>query len=268
MGKPLSLSIIVILAVSSLIMINPTQGQVGVTTPSIPSFGVMYEPHTYYVSPTYGVDPSTGKAVMTHEGYYEEYKEVWVSISNQPFKPYNDSRGNFIELFYDVRWKGHDSNTWESIPDNIRFTQKTDFDLTGIVLGFRGYEGSEGYMALLDYVPGGQIDFQVQASIGYYTADNVFVGKTSGWTDMQTLTIPQDDSDSTPYPSPTSTASLSQNPTATPDRSGPQTVAFLGLDWIQVATLALLAIIAVLLIFVVVFLRKRSIKQTKTPPNL
>ncbi len=195
--------VVTLLVLSSIVAIMPALAQVGVTTPSVPSFGVMYEPHTYYVSPTYGVDPSTGKAVITHEGYYEEYKEVWVSISNQPFEPYNDSKGNHIELFYDVRWKAQSTNAWEGLPGNIRFTQTTDFYLTGIVFGFRGYNGSDGYMALLDYVPGTQIDFQVKASIGYYTKDNVFVGQTSGWSNTQTLTIPDSSATTTSPSNPT-----------------------------------------------------------------
>ena len=61
---------------------------------------------------------------------------------------------------------------------------------------------------------------------------------------------------------PTTSASPfpSQNPTTSPDLSGSQAGAFFGLDWVQFATLSLLAVVVVLLVVVVVFLRKRSVK--------
>ena len=203
--RGLSLIVIVVLLMSSLILVKPSYAQVGVTTPSMPEFGVTYRPYSYYVPSTYGVDPATGKAVVTHEGYYEEDKEVWISIANQPFQPYYDSKGKYIQLFYNAQWKMHGANSWEGMPDDIHFSQNTDFHLSGIVVGFKGYNGSEGYMRLLDYAPNSQIDFQVKAAIGYYTMNNTFVGQTSGWTNTQTLTIADNSSatnqTSTPTPS-------------------------------------------------------------------
>jgi hypothetical protein len=213
MSKRAALLLIVILTVSSLIVVKAACAQVGVTSPSMPEFGIRYETYTIYMPPTYGVDASTGKAVITKTGYNEVNRWVDVDILNQPFTPYNDSNGNPIHLFYGVRWKGHldSDNSWKGIPDGIWTTQLSDSDYTDIIVGFRGYNGSEGYMALLDYIPGSQIDFQVKASIGYYTADNVFIGKTSGWSNTQTLTIP------TSTPSPTSSPSLtSPNQTIEP----------------------------------------------------
>jgi parallel beta-helix repeat protein len=64
-------------------------------------------------------------------------------------------------------------------------------------------------------------------------------------------------SSSTPASNPST--SPTQNPTATPNQSGSQN-AFLGLDWVQVATLVLLGVIAVLLVVVVLILHKRSVK--------
>src|SRR3972149_5955853 len=185
-----SLFVIVTLTASSLIVVKPACAQiVGVTNPSMPDWGVWYKAYTIYVPPTYGVDPSTGKAVITQAGYDEVYRQVDVNFVNQPFTPYNDSNGNYIQLFYDVRWKGHldSDNSWKGIPDGIWTTQLSDSPRTGVIIGFKGYKGSEGYMALLDYVPGSQLDFQVEASIGYYTADTVFIGETSGWSNTQTL---------------------------------------------------------------------------------
>lgn len=251
---------------SSLTVANLACGQVGVTTPILPGFSVNYEEHKWYMSPTYDVDPSTGKAVMTHEGYYKYSRGVKVSISNQPFESYYDSEGNHIELFYDVRWKPHGSDSWENLPDNICFTQNADFYLTGIVIGFKGYEGSEGYMALLEYAPGNQIDFQIQASIGYFKADNIFEGKTSGWSDTQTLTIPANDSTSTPSSSPTFTASPSQSPIATPQQPSTPSGVLFDLDWSQIA-ITLLGVIVAALVFALVLLRRRNAKQSQMLSN-
>jgi hypothetical protein len=164
----------------------------------MPDWGVRYEAYTIYVPPIYGVDPSTGKAVITQAGYNEVYRKVWVDIQNQPFVPYNNSNGQLIQLFYDVRWKGHSDNSWEGPPDYIRYTQLSGSPATGIIIGFKGYKGSDGWMQLLDYVPGSQIDFQVKASIGYYTADNVFIGETSGWSNTQTITISESQTPTSP----------------------------------------------------------------------
>src|SRR3989304_7882350 len=187
-SKGFSLLVIVVLAVSSLIAVKPASAQVGVTTPSMPEFGVGYETFTTYVPPVYGVDPSTGKAVITQEGYNKVDRWVKVSISNQPFTRYKDSNGETIQLFYDVRWKEHQDSSWETLPDDMHFTQNPDFYLTGIFIGFKGYHTD--FRELIEYTPGSQIDFQVEASIGYYTANNVFIGKTSGWTNTHTLTLP------------------------------------------------------------------------------
>ena len=74
------------------------------------------------------------------------------------------------------------------------------------------------------------------------------------------LTMPDSQAPSSIYtPVTTPNPSNSQNPSVRPDQSGPQPVAFLGLDWMQIAALVLLTVIADLLVFVIVFLRKRSV---------
>lgn len=70
----------------------------------------------------------------------------------------------------------------------------------------------------------------------------------------------------TPIPTPASTptsnpsTSPTQNPIATPYQSGSGTTVLFGLDWVQVATLALLGVITVLLIVIIVFLHRRTVK--------
>jgi hypothetical protein len=241
-SKGFSLLVIVVLAVSTLTIVKPTWAQIGVTNPSVPEFSVQYETYTRNIPPTYGVDPSNGKAVITKAGYTEIEKWVRIVISNQPFIPYNDTNGNYIQLFYDARWKGHLDATWESIPDGIWFTQLSDSPRTGISIGFKGYKGGAD-LILLDPTKS-QIDFQVKASIGYYTADNVFIGETSGWSNTQTLTIGE---------SQTTTPSPAAMPTSTPSQELQQTEQ---IEPIVGATIVVAVIIAVLGLLIYLIRRK------------
>ncbi|MCL5876450.1 MAG: hypothetical protein M1540_01400 [Candidatus Bathyarchaeota archaeon] len=241
---------------SSLSIINQVSGQVGVTTPITPGFSVNYEEYNWYISPTYDVDPSTGKAVMTHEGYYKVNRYAHISISNQPFEPYPDSKGNLIDLFYDIKWKPHNADSWQTLlPPGSHLSQNKEFYLSAVSIGFKG-NPDHSLWDLLDYIPGNQIDFQVQALIGYYTVDNVFVGQSSGWSNTQTLTIPNDDSTSSP----------SQNPTATPQQQNAQSGVLLGLNWEQIALIVLILIVAVLA-FALVLSRRRSVKRIRALSN-
>jgi hypothetical protein len=199
LGKYLSLCLVVILAVSSLLMVNVTFAQVGVTTPSSPSFGVSYKFFPHSTPPIYGVDPSTGKAVLTREGYTVYSESAYLSIMNQPFEPYKDSNGNFMQLYYNIRWK-EVSNNWVYLSPSARMTQSSDSDRILVNFDFKDSYSKSGW-GILDIPMGTQTEFQVQAMIGYYTSDNVFVGKTSEWAAQQSVmqqTIPYDLNSPTP----------------------------------------------------------------------
>ena len=132
--------------------------------------------------------------------------------------------------------------TWESIPDSIWFTQLSDSPRTGISIGFKGYKGGAD-LILLDPADS-QIDFQVEASIGYYTADNVFIGETSGWSNTQTLTIGE---------SQTTTPSPAATPTSTPSQELQQTEQ---IEPIVGATIVVAVIVAVLGLLIYLIRRK------------
>jgi hypothetical protein len=123
-----------------------------------------------------------------------------------------------------------------------------------------------------------QMEIQVEAMVGvnstHYIPDNSIVNAggnyypavvyvtSSDWSSSQIITI----SDNTTIISPSASATpspsnlLSVYPTVTPNTSGPQTLAFFGLDWFQIAIVVLLGVVVVLLVFVVVFLRRRTVK--------
>lgn len=263
--RTFSLFSVIILAVSCMIIIRPTCAQVGVTNPSIPAFSVTLQTYPQYVSPTYGVDPSTGKAVIIQEGYTEVEKWVRVEIGGQPFLRYNNSDGQLKSLFYNVRWKGNHDTSWQSLPQEFRYEDAGTFvdshSIGRLVsIGFKGIKGAaEGYMQLLD--PNAtQIDFQVEALIGYYAADNVFIGQTSGWSDTQTLMMPNDGSTSVPSTTPSSAPTS----TATPQQSSTQSGVLFGLDWEQTAIVAL-SITVVVLAFAIVFSHRKNIRRAQLP---
>lgn len=274
LGKTFSLLLIVMLAVSGLILIQPSFAQVGVTNPSIPNFSVALQTYSNYFPPTYGIDPSTGKAVMIKAGYTDVEKWVNVEIQGQPFVRYNNSADQLISLYYDVRWKGNRDTAWQSIPTNDGFEYFGDVGNSQSVgclisIGFKGFKGPENsYMQLLD--PNAtQINFQVEALIGYYDTDNVFIGQSSGWSNTLTLAINGNSSttssgaSTTPNPS----VSPSQKPTSSSNQSA-KNIGQFGLSWTDIAIIALLTIIAVLLITNLIYMRRKNNARTQVSPNV
>ncbi len=202
-NKGFAVFIILIMAISSLIIVESAYAQVGVTTPSTPSFGVKYEFFPHSVPPVYGVDPATGKAVMTKEGYIVYSESAYLSIMNQPFEPYKDAKGNSIQLYYNLRWKEPISNSWVYMSPSARMTQNSEGDRILVTFDFKDSSQKSGW-GILDIPMGTETDFQVQAMIGYYSSNNVFTGKTSDWTDTHSVmhaSLPTDFNSPTPTPS-------------------------------------------------------------------
>ena len=230
-GKTFALILTVIIAISclTLLTVKPVEAQIGVTNPAIPAFDVTLQTLPNYVQPTYGVDPSTGKAVVTKAGYTEEYVWVNVNIAGQPFQKYNNSAGQTISLYYNVRWEGNHDSSWQSFnySGGMQYYQDAYGDeawgtqSTGVLIpvGFKGIDNGAVALQLLDPTAT-HIDFQVEALIGYYNSNDVFVGQTSGWSNTQTLevSIPSDaaqSSTTTPSSTPTTSFIPRTSPTIT-----------------------------------------------------
>jgi hypothetical protein len=186
LAKYLSIFLVALLAASIMLLANTAFAQVGVTTPSTPSFGVRYEFFPHSVPPVYGVDPATGKAVMTKEGYTVYSESAYLSIMNQPFEPYKDANGNSIQLYYNIRWKEPSNNSWVYMSPSARMTQNSEGDRIVVNFDFKDSSQKSGW-GILDIPMGTETDFQVQAMIGYYSSNNVFMGKTSDWTDTHSV---------------------------------------------------------------------------------
>jgi hypothetical protein len=202
-GKYLSLSLVVILAVSSLLMIKPINAET-VPKPSVPEFTVRFVDNSYDVPTTTSIDPYTGKTI-TNQGYHVENKSTELEIRNQPFTPFQisvDGDSKTINLFYNIHIKGHYSPNWN-------YYQKYNGSSNGNVI--QNYDSPFTIVPIDDYLPNeGTIDIQVEAMVGYEEGivsvpgapgtARVIRGENSGWSFIQSITIPTTNN---PSPSPT-----------------------------------------------------------------
>ena len=173
-----------------------------IPTPSVPEFTVEVVDNSYDVplTYTYEVDQFTGKELqISHGGYHLDNRSLVFTIKNQPFTSVRVADGNVTSLSYKIRVKGHYGDDWTEL--NHVDSSGAGYTLKPYILG----ENCEIY--LLRGIASGEVDFQMQALIGYYyetydlsihsamfywyfPGDIHFVGETSGWSPTQTITIP------------------------------------------------------------------------------
>ncbi len=274
LGKVFIILIITILALLSLLIVEsafaqtPTPYPVPISKPSIPEFSVKFIDLSYTTPTTHSIDPNTGQNV-THTGSYIANKTIEVTIKNQPFEPYfipyyDTGRGWYISLYYNVHAKVHHEENWiniylhEDIPylsENVPSKSVSEYT----VLSYNSYQpiSENTYIMggkMIEFPPGSQIDFQVEALAGYIQRISnpistsqldmypyVFTGESSGWSSTQTITIPYS-SNSTPTPIDTA------NPTDTISIDDSITLLLTSLVLI-VAVGSLFALIAAILVF-------------------
>ncbi len=213
--KSFAVILILIIAISSLslMIVKPVFAQ-SIPTPSAPEFSVTYTESSYSVNTT---NTDTG-ATVTHT-YAND--TVQIVILNQAFNANALENGTTLSLTYNVQEEGHFSNgnEWNTIST---WVPASNSEYTVISYEVTLYNGS--YTPIwntgqAEVIAGGQVDFQVEATIGYwitvpspyslYGAED-FTGQSSGWSNTQTITI-SNGSTSTSI-----TASPSSNPTPTP----------------------------------------------------
>jgi hypothetical protein len=102
------------------------------------------------------------------------------TIKNQLLPAYTTD-GTKIGLYYYIRAKEHLNNSW--MYGSIVEWSDSKYTVYSMLV-VNGREGPQ------DRHVSGQVDFQVAARIASFTADNVFVGQTSDWSNTQTITIP------------------------------------------------------------------------------
>ena len=225
MGKYLSLLLVVILAVYSLLMIQPSDAQT-IPKPSVPEFTLKYVDNSYDVPPTTTstTDPYTGKTITTTTpGYRVEKKSIEITVTNQPFTPYTDAEGHTINLSYDVRYKGHFSESgW--IQPFYQPIRNGEYGFTA-----QHPQSNSGYTVISvpsEFRVGDVVDFQVQKLEGYYTSwepmlaivmgTSQFTGQYSEWSSTQTITIGEATNSNKPSPTSTISPTPTQQPFVSP----------------------------------------------------
>jgi hypothetical protein len=194
--------------------------------PSVPEFTVTLVAHPYDVPPTTTttIDQYTGKEIVTTTpGYHVENKSIEITIKNQPFNPYTDAEGHLINLYYNVRFKGHfgQNSDWKELYpyEAIRNGESGTYHQNPP-------QSSSEHTVIsfpAEFPDDAVVDFQVQTMEGFYTEWAPFTaipiiawrftGESSDWSNTQTLTIGENQ---TPVPSPEITPMPTASPAATP----------------------------------------------------
>ena len=193
LGRFFSILLVAILAVSILIMVKSASAQ-SLPNPDVPEFTVAYVDNSYYVSdPTTVVDQFGNSRAV--EGYVENMT-VEFSIENQAFTPYTTpynssdpyNTGQTVNLMYNIRMKSHLESNWTYI------THLSEGYLKQSNINFTTASYPLDYLFPSNIPDGTEIDFQVQALIGYvhrYSIVNswTFNGTESEWSPIQTITL-------------------------------------------------------------------------------
>jgi hypothetical protein len=203
-GKFLTLCLVAILAVSSLLMVIPTNAQT-IPKPFIPEFSVRYVDNSFYAPDPTAIYDQYGNFQIL-QGYIDN-KTIEFTINNQVFTaytiPYNSNdptnTGQTVHLMYNIRMKSSAYNDWQYI------THLSD----GYLIQSNTSQTTASFrvdsLFSLGISKDEEISFQVQALIGYVhrypvIASWTFNGTKSDWSTIQTIIIPATNN---PSPSPT-----------------------------------------------------------------
>jgi hypothetical protein len=215
----------VVFAASSTIVFQFSSAQ-SIPKPSVPQFTLSYADHSYYLPPTYGIDQYTGKSVVTSGGYYVENKTIDVSIKNQHFTSFTESSGNQINLYYNIRVKGHfgGESDWKELYSPYSQRNREGTYYTGEISPTQSVSQYTIISLSASYPSESQIDIQVQTLEGYFTQYYPytgfsgygwrFTGEMSNWSNTQTITIPV--SSASPNPSSSTNPTLAPSSPSTP----------------------------------------------------
>jgi hypothetical protein len=159
--------------------------------------------NSYDLPTTYSIDPYTGQTI-THPATHVDNRSIELTITNQPFTAISVNEGSsswLVDFYYNVRVKGHYADDWIALyppADNPLKPSNSDYTTLSLTQS---------------YPSNAQIDFQVEAMIGYVSrttefASWYFTGEESGWSNTQTITIGE---------SQTPTSPPANSPTPTPE---------------------------------------------------
>jgi hypothetical protein len=209
--KSIALFLTLIIAMLFLnLTIEPANAQ-NIPKPSVPEFTVQFVDRSYDVPTSTSFDPYTGKEII-NQGYHVVNKTIEIKIKNQPFEPFYNANGQAINLYYNIRIKGYFERNWTEVYRPVYGfpLQSTDSDYT--VFSYTWVEQGETQVGswMITLRNGAQADFQVEAMIGYIADSGpfsdrspreYFEGKTSGWSNTQSITIGEVSASISPFPS-------------------------------------------------------------------
>ena len=250
-----------------------SQAKAEISKPSVPEFSAEYVDNSYDITPTYTIDPYTNTTVIQTYGRHVDNRTVIITIINEPFTPFNDSYGNTIDMFYNVRYRGSFGQNWTEVYGVERIVVY-NFDNPDDYYGYKiqNYVSQNTVVATKSPAKQGQMDIQVEALQGYTGRTQIrgsvvnavivydFHGEESGWSNTETVMIgaastyaPTPSSSPSPLPSPTTELTLT-----------PKQTDFLGTN---LPTEYGYAIVAVLAAVVAAICILTSYKRTKKAPG-
>ena len=212
----LLLTLIIAMSCLPLLTVKPANAQ-SMTKPSIPNFSLLFVNSSY----------SQGSDFFQNEA-------IVISISNRPFTSYYVDNKS-VDLYYKIWWNTSSTTSlfwWDNntvwLASNCRRDPENGTVLnpnaktTDIRLDFatNNYSVPLGLTPPLPHIPvSGQVDFQIQALIGYYSGavwyGNSWFGwnssdlGSSDWSRIQTITIPASSSSPNQTTSPSSSTATS-----------------------------------------------------------
>jgi hypothetical protein len=176
LSKSLTLLLAAALAVSSLVLVQSVFAQ---TKPSVPEFSLRYIDYSYDTPNVFSIDQYTGEKVVTRYGEHFDKRTIEIKIKNQLFTPYKTTaygEEQQVNVYYNVRVKGPYGTAWtELFGDNIKFPVQ-DYSSQYTIINFTNQVNGEQW----ELPHSGQVEIQVQASIGVLTASR---NPSTGWMD-------------------------------------------------------------------------------------
>jgi hypothetical protein len=250
MYKNLVVTIILVIATSSLMAVNPTcaQSLTSAPIPLKPEFSIAVTNSSYYVPVTYSIDPSTGQEIA-NTSYYSDYVDslnVTITIKNQPLAlSVKSDEYNGFKYFIEV--KPHNSADWLSFTGYIDGLGHTQVGLgfvpsnsTSTTLAFQfsnpyfpvndskefpansnGLTYATNPFFPITVAKNEPADFRFRAGIGelYYISMGqlLFKGNYSDWSQLM-ISMTNGETSTTPTvsPSPTPSPTISPAPSPTP----------------------------------------------------
>jgi hypothetical protein len=282
--KTYTLLLTIIIIASSLLTIQSANAQT-IPKPSVPDFSLKFINTSYSV-----IDPYTGISQQIDNSTIE------VKIQNQPIT-YSNNNVTY-HLYYNIRTRPHfeggwterypvidranspynaDNKSWSSskyLTDEFHSPLLSELNSDYTVVSY-SLNGDNAFYQFSGLPSNAQIDFEVEAIVGHdsrawyvqhplypeyggFYEPAIAYDTDSGWSNTQTITIPEGTISISTSPAPKQTPTITQHPTINTGAEPPQTTPFPTETVLIVALLAMVVVLASLLLY------QRNRKRTET----